>query len=332
LRRRRIRGMKGKLTIVQVMSNSPNARRLPPTNQGGTEKIVYELTQSLVRRGHRVILFAPRGSRTNAKLIPFPKGMRDRGIARFVARRLPHGTDIVHDHTFRSAVGRRRLPVPVVCTMHMPVRNRVKHPVYVSKRARRVMGGGRGHSIYNGIKIGSYEFSERKSDYLLFMGRIIRAKGVLQAIQVAERTNRKLIIAGPVKDRAYFHNVLAPRIRRNPNIRYVGAVGGKRKQTLLKRASCLLFPSLWEEPFGLVMIEAMACGTPVLALRRGAVPEVMAGFPHLICGSVDEMAAKVRRRAFPAPGALRKYVMRRFTVAKMTNRYVRLYRGLIRKR
>lgn len=318
--------MKKRWNIVQVISNSPNTVPLPPTNQGGTEKIVYELTEQLVRQGHRVTLFASRGSRTKAGLITFPKGLRNNGIGAFVLKRLPRGVEIIHDHTFNAALGRRRLSIPAIWTVHMPRRIRVKHPVYVSRRARNVIGAGRGFFVYNGINPREYEFSAKKKGYLLFIGRIMRQKGVMQAIEIAERTNRRLIIAGPIKSRSLYRNEILPRMLRNPNIRYVGAVGGKRKQLLLKQASCLLFPTVWEEPFGLVMIEAMACGTPVVALRNGAVPEVMSGFPQLICRSVGEMTRKVREGNFPTPRALRSYVMRRFTTARMTQQYLGIYR------
>jgi glycosyltransferase involved in cell wall biosynthesis len=313
-------------TIVQVISNVPDARPLPPKDHGGTEKIVYELTEELVRRGHNVHLFAARGSRTRAKLTTYPPGMRDRGIGPFVAQRVPRGTTIIHDHTFTSAVGRLRLKVPTVCSLHMPVRHRVKHPVYVSRRARQVMGQGRGHYVYNGIKPEEYEFSTDKKGYLLFIGRLIRAKGVLHAIRIAEQTNKRLIICGPIKDWKLYRNEIAPRLKRNPNIRYVGSVGGKRKQSLLKHASCLLFPTVWEEPFGLVMIEAMACGTPVVALRNGSVPEVMAAFPQLICRSVPEMVRIVRAGRYPQPIKLRSYVINRFTTQKMADGYMGVYR------
>ncbi|UJF35003.1 glycosyltransferase [Paenibacillus hexagrammi] len=267
-----------RLRIVQVISNYPDARPLPPTNQGGTEKVVHELTENLVRRGHDVYLFASRGSRSSAKLIPYKKNLRDRGIARFVLKRMPRHVDIIHDHTFTSTLGRRKLKIPTICTLHLPVKQRVKHPVYVSRRARTIMGKNRGYFVYNGISPRDYQFSKEKKGFLLFIGRLIPEKGVLEAIKIAERTGHRLLIAGPIKDRRYFNKLLAPRIKRNPRIRYVGAVGGRKKQYLLKNASCLLFPTLWEEPFGLVMIEAMACGTPVVALRRGRFPKLCLAF------------------------------------------------------
>jgi glycosyltransferase involved in cell wall biosynthesis len=315
----------GRLRIVQVLSNSPNALPVPPTNQGGTEKIVYELTEELVRRGHEVILFAARGSTSSAQVKAYPRQLRESGLGRYVVRRLPPGVDIIHDHSFSSAVGRMFLRTPTVCTHHIPVRNRVLHPVYVSERALQAVGGNSGTFIHNGIDPDEYQFSAEKQDYLLFIGRLLREKGIVQALDVAERTGERLVIAGPIKDRKLFDKAIAPRLRANPKLEYAGAVGGQRKQDLLKHAKAVLFPSIWEEPFGLVIIEAMACGTPVLALRNGAVPEVMAGFPNLICRSVDEMVRKVRNEPLPEPEALRQYVTERFTTAKMADRYLELY-------
>jgi glycosyltransferase involved in cell wall biosynthesis len=317
--------LNNKLKIVQVISNVPNARTLPPTNQGGTEKIVYELTEELVKRNHDVYLFAAKGSKSRAKLITYPKHLRDHTIGDFVLKNLPRGVHVIHDHTFRSAVGRKNPRIPTVCTLHLPVKQIIKNPVYVSRRARTIMGKGRGYYVYNGINPNEYEYNDHKYGYLLFMGRIMREKGILHALNIADKTNKKLVIAGPIKDSYLYRTKIAPRIRQNPNISYVGAVGGKKKQELLKNASCLLFPTIWEEPFGLVMIEAMACGTPVLALRNGSVPEILSKFPGLICHSVQDMIQKVRVGRYPKPKALRQYVIQRFTTAKMASDYLRLY-------
>ncbi|WP_431089016.1 glycosyltransferase [Paenibacillus sp. 8b26] len=319
-----------RLTIVQVISNSPNAQPVPSI-KGGTEKVVYELTEELVKRGHHVSLFAARGSRSSARLITFPKGLKHSQIPQFVLKHMPPGTQMIHDHTFRSAMGNRKLPCPAVSTVHLPVKEHGNNPVYVSKRARQLMGEGKGYYVYNGINTHDYEFSDKKHGYLLFMGRIIRNKGVLQAIQVAEQTGKRLLIAGPIKAPVFFRQEIQKRIQHNPNIRYVGAVGGQQKQKLLKHAECLLFPTLWEEPFGLVMVEAMACGTPVLALKNGSVPEVLAGFPQLICKSVGQMVRKVRQKNYPSPAELRLYVTQRFTNKQMTDKYLKLYREIIRR-
>ncbi|OPA77777.1 glycosyl transferase [Paenibacillus selenitireducens] len=321
---------KNKLTIVQVISNYPSAQPVPSI-KGGTEKIVFELTEELVRRGHNVYLFAALGSRSKANLITYPKGLRHKSIARFVTRKTPMGADIIHDHTFHSAIGQTIQSIPTLCTFHIPVKRRVKYPVYVSKSARQLTGNNKGFYVYNGINTSEYEFSTEKHGYLLFMGRIIRNKGVLHAIEVAEKTGKKLIIAGPVKAPHFFRREVKPRIQKNANIQYVGPVGGKLKQQLLKHAECVLFPTLWDEPFGLVMIESMACGTPVLALGNGAVPEVLSGFPNLICNTVHDMVAKVRKKKYPTPHKLRKYVTKRFTNKKMTDSYMEIYQDIIQR-
>ncbi|MBT2290165.1 glycosyltransferase family 4 protein [Paenibacillus albidus] len=320
-----------KLTIVQVIANYPDAQPVPSI-KGGTEKIVYELTEELVKRGHKVYLFAAKGSRSSAELITYPKGLRHEDIPEFVMRKMPERADVIHDHTFFSDLGQSHLDIPTLCTIHLPIKTRVKYPVYVSKSALQLMGNNTGYYVYNGINTNEYEFSREKHGYLLFVGRLIRNKGILQAIEVAEKTGKRLIIAGPAKAPKFFEKRIKPRIQKNPNIQYVGAVGGKMKQRLFKHAECVLFPSIWEEPFGLVMVESMACGTPVLALRNGSVPEVLSGFPNLICSNVSEMVLKVRQKNYPSPLQLRKYVIKRFTNKKMTDSYLELYQDIIHQK
>lgn len=319
------------LRIVQVVSNAPDAYPVPPVDQGGTEKVVYELTEELVKRGHQVYLYAARGSSSSAKLIPYPSHIHANNIGKYVRSTLPPRVDIIHDHTFNSAISRIERRIPTLCTQHITRNYGVPHSVYVSKRALEVIGKNKGFHVYNGIDPNQYEFSEEKRDYLLFIGRIIREKGIMEAIDVAERSGQKLIIAGPLKDKELYENEIQPRIKGNSNIEYVGTVGGKQKQELIKHARCVLFPILWEEPFGLVMIEAMACGTPVIALANGSVPEIMAGFPNLICTTVDEMVQKVLNEPLPDPYALRDYVTRHFTNELMADRYLEIYEKIRRK-
>lgn len=317
------------LRIVQLVSNVPNALPLPPVNQGGTEKVVHDLTEELVKLGHTVYLYAAEGSRSSANVIHYPKDLTDATIGQFVAKTLPPNIDIIHDHTFTSAMSGTRLATPIVSTHHIPVHYQGVNPVYVSRNALKVNGKNRGRFVYNGIHLEEYEFSAEKQNYLLFMGRIIKEKGVHHAIAVAEKANLPLKIAGPVKDRNYFEKEIKPKLTSVPNIEYVGAVGGAVKQKLLKQAKCLLFPSLWEEPFGLTMVEAMACGTPVLALANGAVPEVLASFPELVCHSVNEMFAKLVLDTPPSPQELRSDVATRFSRRRMADDYVNLYREII---
>jgi len=321
-------GQNRALRIVQV---APDIYTLPPVNYGGIELMVYEITEELVKRGHEVYLYAPKGTTTSAKLIPYEHSgpWNEEAIVQHVLNTLPENIDLIHDHTHHSLIGQKNLSIPTICTVHCPVNNHVKYPVYVSKKARELYCDNYGLQVYNGINIDEFQFSEEKDDYLLYLGVLNYSKGTQIALDAAIRTNQRLIVAGPVHDQSYFDTEIAPRLKNNPNITYVGAVGGQRKQDLLKRARCVLFPTSFDEPFGLVMVEAMACGTPVLALNNGAVPEVLEGFPELICSSLEEIVDKILHLQMPEPGVLRQYVMDRFTTQRMVDEYVELYGYLL---
>lgn len=314
--------------IVQV---APDLHPIPSHYYGGIEKIVFELTEKLVQLGHEVFLYAPAGSRTSAKLIPYVHNDRwnESEIVNRVLMTLPANTSIIHDHTHNSVMGKPEVNtrVPIVFTVHMPAKINSKHAVYVSKKALEAYGENNGYYIYNGINPDEFEFSNNKDDYLLYLGILLWRKGVHLAIDVAEKTGKKLIIAGPADSRDYFTEKIKPKLS-NPNIQYIGAVSGKLKQLLLKYAKCVLFPSIWDEPFGLVMIESMACGTPVLALPNGAAPEVLKEFPDLICSSVDVMASRIFNNTFPPPLALREYVRKNYTTDIMADKYIQLYKKL----
>lgn len=312
-----------KLTIVQV---APDYYSVPPPAYGGIERMVHTLTEQLVRLGHRVILFAREGSVTRAELIPYhhipghPESIRDT-----VIRLLPEGVDVIHDHTHTSVIGRERLPVPTLCTVHATVDNGVEHPVYGSHSSRNHAGVNEGEFVFHGINPNEYEYAAAKQQFLLFMGVISPHKGVQHALRIAEETGQRLILAGPIFSSEYFRTDIEPVLKRNPHIEYVGEVGGDRKKELLRDASCMLFPTCCEEAFGLVMIEALISGTPVLALDNGAVPEVLSGFPELVCRTVDEMKDKLLAGQFPGAEALRNYVLDRFSHEKMARQYLGLY-------
>ncbi|MBB6694971.1 glycosyltransferase [Cohnella xylanilytica] len=317
----------GAVRIVQV---APDYLPVPPLKYGGIERMVHDLTETLVERGYDVYLYALPGSRTSAKLIPYEHTVPNpEEILRFVERTLPEGTALIHDHTHRSIIGRAKLPVPTLCTIHGSQTNPVDRPVYLSARALEHVGRGQGTYVFNGINLADYPFEREKKTYLLFMGVISWHKGIVQAIDAAEAADKDLIIAGPLYDVSYYRREVEPRLRANRRLRYIGETGGEERTNLLRHAEALLFPTSWEEPFGLIMVETMACGTPVLAFPNGAVPHVMAGFPELICADTDEMAKKARARDYPDPAALRAYVEANFSREKMAVRYAELYRAAI---
>lgn len=317
---------------MRIVIVTPNTTTLPPPKDGGTERIVYEIAKGLANRGHDIFLYARGGSLSNGTLIYYPfDSFGDHEIGAFVKQTMPPDIDIIHDHTFSSTISKVLPDQTIVSTQHIPYKTRGKNPIYVSKDALNSVGGGQGVYIYNGLQSEDYQFSETKKNYLLFMGRIIPDKGVVEAIKVAERTNSRLIIAGPKHNISYFNKQIAPRLRRNKKLTYVGSVGGQERQELLKNARCLLFPTRWREPFGLVMIEALACGTPVLALKQGAVSEVLKGLPEFICTTPREMAKKLRFvRTKYTPAHLRNYVNANFSTQLMIDRYIQYYEEVIR--
>ncbi|MFC5650041.1 glycosyltransferase family 4 protein [Paenibacillus solisilvae] len=311
---------------MKIAQISTNTIPVPPKDYGGTQRDVYYLTEELVRRGHEVILFAKKGSAANATAtFEYPTDIPSEQLD-YIIQNLPEDVDFIHDHY--GIVARANPPVPTIRNSHSKGVTGVQIPVYVSKIIRRKYGNNKGYSVYNGIRVADYKFRKKKSGYLLYLGRLMEQKGVHLAIRVAKRTGKELIIAGTLNDKKYFNSKIKPHLSKK--IRYVGPVGGERKMDLLSKASCVLFTSTWDEPFGLVLIEALACGTPVLGFRKGAVPEVLKGMPQLLCGSTKQMIAKVKSRyRFPGPRKCRRYVRVNFSDRIMTNRFLKLYKKII---
>ncbi|TCZ80807.1 glycosyltransferase family 4 protein [Paenibacillus albiflavus] len=319
---------------MKIAVVSSNTTILPPPRDGGTERIVFELSEEIAKRGHEVILYARGGSRSSGTLYSYPfDEFFDFTIGRYVQETLPPNVDIIHDHTFSSIMSSLSMGIPIVSTRHIPKMTDASHPVYVSNEALHSVGRGKGTFIYNGISPEAYQFSPTKQDYLLFLGRIVPSKGVAQAIEVAEQTNSRLIIAGPKHDTGYFNRYISPKLKNNHKLTYVGPVGGQERQDLLKYARCVLFPIQWSEPFGLVMIESLACGTPVLALNKGSVKEVLHGLPHYICNTPSEMAGKLRYiQNMYTPWELRNYVSQHFHINNMTEGYLQYYMKVIHEK
>ncbi len=340
------------MRIAQV---APPWIAVPPRGYGGTEWVVKHLCDGLSARGHEVHLFATGDSRTAAELHSlFPAQMpgeigRTPYDARHVAWALDEiardgGFDVVHDHSGFLAVAfggdlRRRMVHTVHCAFdpaaygfYEQFRDAV-HYVSISDFQRTLGPPGMrwAATVYNAITVDDWPFRARKDDYLLAFGRVCEDKGFHLAIEVARRTGLRLLMAGVVQDwyRDYFEQRIAPHVD-DDRIVYLGEVGEDAKRELFAGARAFLFPILWPEPFGIVMIEAMAAGTPVIALRDGSVPEVVEdGVGGFVCADVDDMVAAVARLDEIDPEACRASVARRFSVEAMTAGYEAVYRSAL---
>lgn len=341
------------MRIAQV---APLNESVPPLLYGGTERVVSYLTEELVRQGHEVTLFASGDSQTKARLVAgCPQALWRDPHCR---ETLPHHVrlmelvfrdrdrfDILHFHCdFLHFPILRRYPCPNVTTLHGLVHPPDLGPllrefdemplVSISDSQRRPLPWANWHAtVYHGLPADLFSFHERTDNYWAFLGRISPDKGVDKAIAIALKAGKKLKIAAKIypEDQGYFQQVIAPLLAEaGPQVEFVGEVGGAAKESFLGRAEGVLFPIDWPEPFGLVMIEAMACGTPVIAFSRGSVPEVMT--PGVSGYVVDDVAAAVD--AVPQALALDRRACRaafeaRFGAATMVGNYLNVYDQLI---
>ncbi|SDW09253.1 glycosyltransferase [Paenibacillus sp. CF384] len=315
---------------MRIAQISTNTIPVPPKDYGGTQRDVHYLTEELVRRGHEVFLFAKKGSTSNATQTFEYESNDPKEQLDFIIKNLPSDVDIIHDHY--GIVAKANPPIPTICQSHSKgIKSNVQIRVYVSRFILRKYGKRRGYAVHNGIRMEDYTFKSTKQKYLLFLGRLIKEKGVHLAIKVAKKTGRRLIIAGTLNDKKYYNAKIKPHLGKK--IRYVGPVGGDRKHELLANASCVLFTSTWDEPFGLVLIEALASGTPVLGFRKGGVAEVLRGLPQLLCKTTSGMAMKVRyRKRLPTARRCRRYARTRYSDIIMTDSFLKLYKKVINKK
>ncbi len=339
------------MRIAQV---APLYESVPPSGYGGTERVVSYLTEELVRQGHEVTLFAAGDSVTRARLVaPCVRSLRlDKScvdplalhvlMLEMVAKEAAH-FDLVHFHTdYLHFPLTRRLGWPNVTTLHgrldlpeLPLlydEYRDMPLISISDAQRRPMPFANWQgTVYHGLPDGLHRYRERPGDYLAFLGRISPEKRVDRAIEIARRTGLRLRVAAKVDraDRDYFKEHIEP-LFDDPLVEYIGEVGGKDKDAFLGNARALLFPIDWPEPFGLVMIEAMACGTPVVAWRRGSVPEVIDdGVSGFIVDGVDEAVAAVGRAGSLSRARVRRTFEERFSVARMARDYAAIYQRLL---
>jgi glycosyltransferase involved in cell wall biosynthesis len=339
---------------VRIAIVSPPWFPVPPTGYGGIEWIVWLLAEGLTAEGHDVTLFASGDSRTSAKLaFVYPTAPSDQ-IGRTVpdlrhvlsALERAGEFDVINDHTGPlGAVLGELVDTPVVHTVHGPLDG---EPGELYEAIGRVAPGvglislslnqrrpkpdlNWVANIPNALDLEHYPCHLHTGDYLLYLGRMNHEKGAHRAVAVAMELGLPLKLAGKVREpreQAYFGEFIEPHL--GNGIEYLGEVNHGAKVELLQNARCTLFPIEWEEPFGLVMIESMACGTPVIATRHGAVPEVMEdGRGGVIVDSWREMPAALERADKIDPRECRRYAEERFAPERMVGDYVRAYREAI---
>jgi glycosyltransferase involved in cell wall biosynthesis len=342
------------MRIAQV---APLYERVPPLLYGGTERVVSYLTEELVRLGHQVTLFASGDSLTQARLsapcahaLRLDPSCRD-ALAPHVRMlgqvyRRANEFDIIHCHTDYLGLPLAGMSAaPTLITLHGRLDIPEIAPLfadYPEVPLVSISDAQRIHlpraswiaTVHHGLPPLMFSFSTSPGKYLLFLGRISPEKRPDSAIRIAREVGIPLRIAAKVDavDRAYFDATIRPMLD-DPLIEFLGEVDDARKAELLAGALALLFPVDWPEPFGLVMIEALACGTPVIARRRGSVPEILRdGVTGFIRETDAEMAAVVARGAALDRGACRAEFERRFSVEVMAEKYLRVYRAMLSQR
>ena len=345
---------------------APPWLRIPPTGYGGIETVIYDLAEGLAKRRNKVLLFAPGDSITKAKLFPnVPKHLGqdwplsvsgtifDLSAEYSFARAAYEKVDIIHDHTLHES----ELPIKVVQTLHGPATKGSKEKcrmlskqrnyqfVAISNRQKELYGdpdksGQAGINfagvVHNGIDAKKIKFSKNKTDYLLFIGRANWEKGLDLAVRVAVKTNTKLVMAIKMTEeheRNFYKKEVEPwleRYKHANSFKLYGEITPQKKFQLYRNAIATLFTSQWEEPFGLVMTESMACGTPVLALKKGASPEVIVnGKTGFVVDTEDELVEAVGKLKEIKPLDCRKHIEKNFSVEKMAGDYEKIYKKII---
>jgi glycosyltransferase involved in cell wall biosynthesis len=338
------------LRIAQI---SPLYESVPPSSYGGTERVVSYLTEELVQQGHDVTLFASADSTTSARLIGCsPRSLRtSEGSIDTLAHhvlmlervgRYAREFDVLHFHIdYLHFPFSRRAGWTTLTTLHGRLNIPDLQPLYdefqdmpvvsISDDQRKPLPhAGWRATVYHGLPRGLYALNDRPEPYLAFVGRISPEKRVDRAIEIAGRVGMPLRIAAKIDaaDREYFDDSIRHMFSL-PYVEFLGEIGEHEKQELLGNATALLFPIEWPEPFGLVMIEAMACGTPVVAWRRGSVPEVLDdGVTGCLVESLDEAVAATKRAAAFSRARCRAVFEKRFTAERMARDYVSVYEQL----
>jgi glycosyltransferase involved in cell wall biosynthesis len=334
---------------LRIAMLAPISWRTPPRHYGPWEQVTSLLTEALVARGVDVTLFATKDSRTAAKLdgvCPAPYS-EDPTIDAKVWEMLhvahvfeqADKFDLIHNQAdFVPLAFSRLVGIPMVTTIHgfsseriLPAfkayQDRV-HYVAISQ-ADRHPDLRYAATIHHGIRVEDFPFEPRGSDDLLFFGRIHPDKGAAEAIEAAHRSKRRLIMAGIIQDQIYYNEQVAPALD-DRSVIYLGPIGGAARTRSLGSARALLHLINFDEPFGLSVVEALACGTPVIARNRGSMPELIEhGVTGFLVDSLDEAVDAVGRIGEIDRAACRAAVVARFTLDRMADRYLELYRSIL---
>lgn len=340
---------------MRILQISPSWDSTPPQVYGPLEQVASDLTNELVRLGHQVTLFATGDSRTSATLVyelkqavsEYRPKIRAKHLHAAFSLASSGSFDFIHNHEAGNGIRLcQRLSTPYLTCMSWLADKSIENFILslssdeyrrarftsISQRQRQVLPylnwvG----TVYNGIKVDSFPFRNQKDNFLLFLGRIVPEKGPDIAIQVAKRIGIPLVIAGVVRAewQSFFDTQILPHVDGH-HIQWVGPADQTLKRELFSRAFALLMPVRWEEPFGLVMIEAMACGTPVIALRQGAVSEIIVhGKTGYIADTIEDMCQYVDRISVLQALACRIHVETHFSVQVMAQKYLKIYQNVI---
>jgi len=343
-----------KLRIAQI---APLWFSIPPEKYGGIERIISYLTEELVKRGHEVTLFASGDSKTKAKLMSVVnQGLISRGVPWHdwwwnnlnysIAFEMAKNFDIIHSHWTPSGIYFQRfVKTPVLHTFHNIPKGddhrwkilenfRDSNVVFVSKSERKnsEVKFKRSFVVYNAADLNQFKFNEKGGGHLIWIARVSPIKGIETAIKVAKKLGgMKILLAGQLQPmmEEYFKTKIKPQL--SSKIRYVGEISQKELSDFYGSAKCLLYPIEWEEPFGLVMVESQACGTPVIAFDRGSAREVIKnGKTGFVVKNIGEMIGTVKKIDQIKREDCRAWVEKKFTIERMVSDYEKAYYQIIR--
>lgn len=335
---------------------------IPPKKQGGIEWMVYYLTEGLVKKGYKVLLFAPATTKTSAKLVPVcPRPISECKIpsevelsrklrvelsflANLMVKVLERKNEIglIFNHSVDGGmftILEKSLKIPIFHVLHLPLYKELANVfkkfnsrlITISDNQRKVFPRlNYFATIYNGIDLKKIPFSKKPKGYFVFSGKIKPSKNPLDAIKAVKLCQKKLILIGKIGDQEYFELKIKPLL--DKNIVYLGEVNYSKAIKFYSQAKALLSPIKWQEPFGLVMIEAMACGTPVIAFDRGSVREVIkdckTGF---IVKNTKEMTKAIKKIDQIDRKECRKWVEKKFSLEKMIDEYEKVYYEILKR-